>query len=118
VTRLFSTLPAMNETASADQAFRTVCDVSFHRTLWVPETPDHPKLKVTYATTTNFNNVNLPAVLFIGPMFSTRWVALHIDKLARDCGVRVICVDRYGADLGFRNELLSNVVRALEARRQ
>ncbi|KAL0262768.1 hypothetical protein SLS55_001741 [Diplodia seriata] len=27
-------------------------------------------------------------------MFGTRWNSLHFDKLAQDCGVRVICVDR------------------------
>jgi len=72
-----------------------ICAKNFHQALWLPETTDHPKLKVTYSTTTNFDNVNLPAVLFVGPMFGTRWAALDYDKLARDCGVRMICVDRY-----------------------
>ncbi|KAF2147799.1 hypothetical protein K461DRAFT_248700, partial [Myriangium duriaei CBS 260.36] len=77
-----------------DRAIRAICTKNFHQALWLPETADHPKLKVTYSTTTNFDDVDLPAVLFIGPMFGTRWSSLHFDKLARDSGVRLICVDR------------------------
>ncbi|GME25191.1 hypothetical protein GTA08_BOTSDO06172 [Neofusicoccum parvum] len=77
-----------------DKAIRITCTKQFHQVLWLPETADHPKLKVTYSTTTDFDNISLPAILFIGPMFGTRWNSLHFDKLARDCGVRVICVDR------------------------
>jgi hypothetical protein len=83
------------DSAAEDQAIRTVCGKNVHQVLWLPETAQHPKLRVTYSTTTNFDNVNLPAILFIGPMFGTRWEVLLFDKLARDCGVRVICVDRY-----------------------
>ncbi|KAF2866832.1 hypothetical protein BDV95DRAFT_199452 [Massariosphaeria phaeospora] len=80
--------------SSEDRAIRMVCAKHFHQALWLPETTDHPKLKVTYSTTTNFDDVSLPVILFIGPMFGTRWYSLHFDKLARDCGARVICVDR------------------------
>jgi len=90
-----SCLPAMMSLSPEDQAIRTTCTKQIHQALWLQETANHQRLKVTYSTTTNFDNVSLPAVLFIGPMFSTRWHALHFDKLARDCGVRLICVDRY-----------------------
>jgi hypothetical protein len=50
---------------------------------------------VTYATTSNFDDVSLPAILFIGPLFNSRYLVLEIDKLARDCGVRVIIPERY-----------------------
>lgn len=81
-------------TEAEDQAIRTVCGKNLHQALWLPESPYHPKLRVTYSTTTNFDDVKLPAILFIGPMFGTRWESLLFDKLARDSGVRVICVDR------------------------
>lgn len=81
-----------------DHAISIICKKHFHQALWLPGTANHSKLKVTYSTTTNFDNVSLPAILFIGPMFGTRWDALHFDKLARDCGVRVICVDRYARE--------------------
>lgn len=85
--------------SAEDQAIRMVCARDFHQSLWLPETAEHSKLRVTFATTTNFDDVSLPAILFIGPMFSTRWNALHFDSLARKCDVRVICVDRCARDL-------------------
>ncbi|EXJ79584.1 hypothetical protein A1O3_07863 [Capronia epimyces CBS 606.96] len=84
----------MTSLSPEDQAIRLTCATHFHQALWLPQTANRAKLRVTYSTTTNFDNVSLPAILFIGPMFGTRWMALHFDKLARDCGVRVICVDR------------------------
>ncbi|RMZ90315.1 hypothetical protein DV736_g2464, partial [Chaetothyriales sp. CBS 134916] len=86
----------MTSISPEDQAIRIICMKHFHQSLWLPGTANHSKLKVTYSTTTNFDNVSIPAILFIGPMFGTRWNSLHFDKLARDCGVRVICVDRPG----------------------
>ena len=88
----------MTSFSSEEEAIRTICTKHFHQALWLPETANHSKLRVTYSTTTNFDNISLPAVLFIGPMFGTRWMALHFDKLARDCGARAICVDRYASD--------------------
>ncbi|KAM3079594.1 hypothetical protein ACMFMG_006009 [Clarireedia jacksonii] len=84
----------MPSPSSEDQAISIICAKNFHQALWLEGTATHPKLRVTYSTTTNFGNVGLPVILFIGPMFGTRWISLHFDKLAKDCGVRVICVDR------------------------
>ncbi|KAF1355375.1 hypothetical protein BDV97DRAFT_395740 [Delphinella strobiligena] len=85
----------MASSSPEDQAIRKICSKNFHQALWLPRTADHAELRVTYSTTTNFdNNVSLPVVLFIGPMFGTRYFALHLDKLAADCGVRMIIVDR------------------------
>jgi len=86
----------MPSSLAEDQAIRAVCANHLHQVLWLPETADHPKLRVTYSTTTNFDNAGLATILFVGPMFGTRWESLLFDKLARDCRVRVICVDRYG----------------------
>ena len=89
----------MSSTSAVEQAMRILCTEHFHQVLWLPETADHPRLRVTFSTTTNFDKVNLQAILFIGPLFSTRWNALHFDKLARESGVRVICVDRYAREI-------------------
>jgi hypothetical protein len=80
--------------SSRDTALATVSAGHLHQRLWLPETQNHPRLRVTYATTSNFNDVSLPAILFIPPMFGSRWFVLEIDKLARDCGVRVVLPDR------------------------
>ncbi|KAK6379877.1 hypothetical protein LTS17_005951 [Exophiala oligosperma] len=83
-------------TSSEDQAIGLICKKCFHRALWLPQTANHPRLRVTYSTTTNFDNVSLPVIFFIPPMFGCRWNALHFNKLANDSGVRVIFVDRPG----------------------
>lgn len=79
-----------------DKAISILCAKHLHQSLWLPATPDHPRLRVTFGTTSNFDNTALPAVLFIGPMFGGRWTTLEFDKLAAECGVRMICPDRYG----------------------
>ena len=78
-----------------DRALRTLSAGHFHQCLWLPQTSDHPRLRVTYATTSNFSDESLPAILFIGPLFGSRYFTLEIDKLARDCGVRVVVPERY-----------------------
>jgi hypothetical protein len=84
----------MADLSSEDRAIRVICTKGFHQALWLPETVHHPKLKVTFSTTTNFDNIDLPVILFVGPMFGTRYNSLHFDRLARDSSVRLICVDR------------------------
>jgi hypothetical protein len=78
-----------------DRALKTLSAGHLHQCLWLPQTTDHPLLRVTYATTSNFDDASLPAILFIGPLFNSRYLTLEIDKLARDCGVRVIVPERY-----------------------
>ncbi|KIW16904.1 hypothetical protein PV08_04094 [Exophiala spinifera] len=88
----------MVSSGDEDQAIGLICKNCFHQSLWLPQTAEHPRLRVTYSTTTNFDNVSLslPVILFIGPMFGSRWDALHFNKLANDSGVRAIFVDRPG----------------------
>lgn len=81
-------------TAAMDEAYKFVCDKRFHRSLWIPETAEHPRLRVTFSTTTNFDDATLPAVLVCNPMFGTRYFAQDVNHLANICGVRVIFVDR------------------------
>ena len=78
-----------------DDALARVSAGHLHQCLWLPETQDHTRLRVTFATTSNFENESLPAILFIPPMFGSRWFVLEMDKLARDSGVRVVFPDRY-----------------------
>jgi hypothetical protein len=88
-------MASINTTKSSrDTALATVSAGHLHQCLWLPQTQDHPRLRVTYATTSNFDNESLPAILFIPPMFGSRWFVLEMDKLARDCGVRVVLPDR------------------------
>jgi len=81
--------------SARDNALARVSAGHLHHCLWLPETQDHPRLRVTFATTSNFDDERLPAILFIPPMFGSRWLVLEADKLARDSGVRVAIPDRY-----------------------
>ncbi|KAI7147850.1 6-phosphogluconolactonase, partial [Hortaea werneckii] len=83
-------------TDGMDEAIALLCRANFHRALWLPETPAHGKLRVTYSTTSNFHNADLAVILFCGPLFGNRWNAVMIDRMSSAHGVRVICVDRPG----------------------
>jgi phytoene dehydrogenase-like protein len=83
-------------------ATRFLAPRHFHQSLWIPETEHHARLRVTFATTSNFATSNaddtpaaaLPAMLFAGPMFGTRYMAVQMDRLSRESGVRGIFIDR------------------------
>lgn len=77
-------------------AIERLCNICYHQCLWLPATEKHGKLRVTFATTSNFNNEALPVMLFIPPQVSTRWHITSMDHLAQVAGVRVICADRPG----------------------
>ena len=79
-----------------DEAIKRVCAKHYHRTLFLSQTANHPRLRVTYSTTGNFEDDSLPAVLFCGPMAGSRWNTILMDNLATTTGVRVICLDRPG----------------------
>lgn len=84
----------MTSLTPSDRATAILCAKHLHQSLRLPATTSHNELIVTFATTTNFTNTALPAILFVGPMFGTRYLALLFNKLAEQCGVRLICVDR------------------------
>jgi hypothetical protein len=91
-----SRMASVDASVSArDNALARVSAGHLHQCLWLPETQDHPRLRVTFATTSNFDDEKLPAILFIPPMFGSRWLVLEADKVARDSGVRVVIPDRY-----------------------
>lgn len=78
-----------------DEATRRLAQKHLHQSFQLPETSSHASLRVTFATTSNFDQDELPVILFIGPMFSSRYHLITFDKLAERSGVRVIYVDRY-----------------------
>ncbi|SMY21671.1 unnamed protein product [Zymoseptoria tritici ST99CH_1A5] len=82
--------------SATEHAVRLLAPRNLHQCLWLPERPSHARLRITFATTSNFDNKSLPCILFVGPMFGSRYNALLFNKLAKDVGVRVICVDRPG----------------------
>jgi len=79
-----------------DEAIEVVCAKHIHQCLWLPPTESHGKLRVTFATTSNFSDNTLPVILFCPPMFGGRSLALHFDYLAKQTGVRLLCADRPG----------------------
>lgn len=70
------------------EATRRLAQRHLHQSFW------HESLRVTFATTSNFDQNDLPVVLFAGPMFGNRYHLLTFDKLARTTGVRAIYPDR------------------------
>ena len=90
-----SKLGQTSESSSIKDAIEAVCAGHFHQCLWIPETPEHGKLRITFSTTSNFEDMSLPTILFCAPLFGSRWASLEVDCLARSMGVRVINVDRY-----------------------
>ncbi|KAF2160171.1 hypothetical protein M409DRAFT_29466 [Zasmidium cellare ATCC 36951] len=92
-------MASAKQTKEADrqtEVIRKIAPRNFHQHLWLPQTPSHEKLRVTFATTSNFDDQSLPASLFVGPMFGSRYLAVLFDKLAQETGMRAIAVDRPG----------------------
>lgn len=87
-------MASQSPTDSTDKAINILCAKHFHRAITLDVTNSHERLRVTFSTTSNFDNTSLPTVLFIGPMFCSRWHAVDLDTLASEYGVRVICSDR------------------------
>ncbi|KAF7187423.1 hypothetical protein HII31_11312 [Pseudocercospora fuligena] len=81
---------------AVDAAIKILAAQHLHQCLWLPRSETHERLRVTFSTTSNFQHGSLPVVLFCGPMFGTRYLVLPFDKLAKESGVRMICVDRPG----------------------
>ncbi|KAF2207479.1 hypothetical protein CERZMDRAFT_102376 [Cercospora zeae-maydis SCOH1-5] len=82
--------------SSLDSAVRLLADLKFHQCFRLAATDKHEELRVTFATSTNFDNHELPVVLFVGPMFCSRFFCTNYNKLSISSGVRFICVDRPG----------------------
>lgn len=77
-----------------DTAIAFCSQKCFHQCLYLPQTSHHLRIRVTYATTTNFEDVNLPVVLFCTPMGASRLLIFEFDHTAHEAGVRMIFIDR------------------------
>jgi hypothetical protein len=75
----------------------TFCsNISFHRSLYLPVSSEqHERLRVTFATTTNFGMTELPVVLFCHTMGAARYLIFEFEEVAKKEGVRVLIIDRY-----------------------
>jgi predicted dienelactone hydrolase len=78
-----------------DVATSFCSNIKFHRNLHLPASLDHGRLRVTYATTTNFGDKRLPVVLFCHPMGAARYLIYGFEEMAKREGVRVLIIDRY-----------------------
>ncbi|THV76831.1 hypothetical protein D6D29_08400 [Aureobasidium pullulans] len=91
----------MSATTSAkDDAIAFASQKCFHRSITVGPTSAHQKLRVSFATTSGFDDDDgkngLETILFCGGMGASRLLLYRIDALAKKEGVRVIFIDRPG----------------------
>lgn len=79
------------------KAITMLANRCYHQCLWIPATEKHGKLRVTFATSSNFDNDDLPVMLFVPPQFCSRYHIVEMDHLAQAAGVRLLGADRYVA---------------------
>jgi predicted dienelactone hydrolase len=73
----------------------TFCsNIYFHQSIHLPASTEHDRLRVTFATTTNFDDQQLPVVLFCHPMGAARYLIYMFEAVAKREGVRVLIIDR------------------------
>lgn len=71
----------MAQASPEETALRMAASSNLHQSLWIPETSLHGRLRVSFSTTSNFDNDSLPAILYFGPLFGNRWHALYFDTV-------------------------------------
>jgi predicted dienelactone hydrolase len=84
-------------TTASDDAITFCSNLHFHQSIYIPASTSHPKLRVTFSTTTNFGNAEeeeLPVILFCHPMGAARYMIYGFENLAKKVGVRVVIIDR------------------------
>ncbi|THY93835.1 hypothetical protein D6C92_05180 [Aureobasidium pullulans] len=90
----------MSTTTSAkDDAIAFASQKCFHRSITIDPTSAHQKLRVSFATTSGFDDDDkngLETILFCGGMGPSRLLLYRFDALAKKEGVRVIFIDRPG----------------------
>jgi len=80
-----------------EQATKFCSDGCFHQSLWLPATTSRLRLRITFATSTNFvagGLEEMPTVLFCLPMGASRLSIYEWDYVACEVGVRLIFIDR------------------------
>jgi predicted dienelactone hydrolase len=88
-------IPPTTTPSPVDMATTFCSNISFHRSLYLPVSSEHERLRVTFATTTNFGEKELPVVLFCHPMGAARYLIYEFEEVAKKEGVRVLVIDRY-----------------------
>lgn len=90
--------PKMSTTTSAkDDAIAFASQKCFHQSITIGPTSAHQKLRVSFGTTSGFDDDGkngLETILFCGGMGASRLLLYRIDALAKKEGVRVIFIDR------------------------
>ncbi|THY02793.1 hypothetical protein D6D03_04835 [Aureobasidium pullulans] len=90
----------MSATTSAkDDAIAFASQKCFHQSITIDPTSAHQKLRVSFATTSGFDDDgknDLETILFCGGMGASRLLLYRFDALAKKEGVRVIFIDRPG----------------------
>lgn len=91
-------MPKMSTTTSAkDDAIAFASQKCFHRSTTIGPTSAHQKLRVSFGTTSGFDDDgknDLETILFCGGMGASRLLLYRFDALAKKEGVRVIFIDR------------------------
>ncbi|KEQ78591.1 hypothetical protein M438DRAFT_350338 [Aureobasidium pullulans EXF-150] len=90
----------MSTTTSAkDDAIAFASQKCFHQSITIDPTSAHQKLRVSFATTSGFDDDgknDLETILICGGMGASRLLLYRLDALAKKEGVRVIFIDRPG----------------------
>jgi hypothetical protein len=82
------------ESGAETRAIEFLAQSRFHQSFFLPATPKHGRLRVTY-TVAGVDDADAPTLLFCGGMFGGRWTVVGIHHLAVKMGVRLVCCDRY-----------------------
>ncbi len=69
--------------SAQEEAVRIVCAKHIHQCFWLPRNETHEALRITYSTTSNFTNADLPVILVCGPMFGSRYVGVPMIDIER-----------------------------------
>jgi hypothetical protein len=84
-----------SEASPLDLATTFCSNIYFHQRIHLPASSEHEQLRVTFATTTNFDDPELPVVLFCHPMGAARYLIYMFEEVAKKEGIRVLIIDRY-----------------------
>ncbi|KAE8147666.1 hypothetical protein BDV25DRAFT_159840 [Aspergillus avenaceus] len=82
--------------SARDSALSYISNSRFHRRFTLPATTDHGPLTISYADLGADPDLNPPTILFMPGMFASRYLGAFFHTIAKNYGVRVLVVDRFG----------------------
>lgn len=89
----------MSTLSKEDQAIEMMAPRKFHRLFTAPATDKRGLLKVTYSIggvdVDEKGADDVPTILWVGPMFATRYQAVFLNWIAETEGVRMVFIDRF-----------------------